>query len=102
LINGYSGGLRAGRPGFGFRARGKFSLLHSVQTGSGAHPVSYSMGTGGIFLGGRAGRRESDHSLPSRAEVTNGGAIPPLPHMSTLLFFTFYALLHVATFTVSK
>jgi hypothetical protein len=27
------------------------SLLHSVQTGSGAHPASYPMGTGGSFPG---------------------------------------------------
>jgi hypothetical protein len=31
-----------------------FSLLHSVQTGSGAHPASYPMGTGGSFPGGKA------------------------------------------------
>jgi hypothetical protein len=28
-----------------------FSLLHSVQTGSGTHPASYAMGTGGCFPG---------------------------------------------------
>jgi hypothetical protein len=27
----------------------EFSLLHIVQTGSGAHPASYPMGTGGSF-----------------------------------------------------
>jgi hypothetical protein len=27
--------------------------------------------------------RESDHSPPSSAEVKKGGAIPPLPHMSS-------------------
>jgi hypothetical protein len=27
--------------------------------------------------------RETDHSLPSSSEVKNGGAIPPLPHMSS-------------------
>jgi hypothetical protein len=32
----------------------EFSLLHIVQTGSGAHPTSYLMGTGGSFPGGRA------------------------------------------------
>jgi hypothetical protein len=26
-----------------------FSLLHSIQSGSGAHPVSYPMVTGGYF-----------------------------------------------------
>jgi ABC-type cobalt transport system substrate-binding protein len=30
-----------------------FSILHSVQTDFGAHPVSYSIGTGGDFLGGK-------------------------------------------------
>jgi hypothetical protein len=34
-----------------FLVRSEFSLLHIVQTGSGAHPVSYSMGTAGFFLG---------------------------------------------------
>jgi hypothetical protein len=33
---------------------GKFSLHHGVQNGSGAHPVSYSMGTRGSFPGGKA------------------------------------------------
>jgi hypothetical protein len=31
----------------------EFSLCHVVQTGSGAHPTSYSMGTAGSFPGGR-------------------------------------------------
>jgi hypothetical protein len=30
----------------------EFSLLHVVQTGSGAHLASYPMGTGSSFLGG--------------------------------------------------
>jgi hypothetical protein len=33
----------------------------------------------GIKLPGR----ETDHSPPSSADVKNGGAIPPLPHMSS-------------------
>jgi hypothetical protein len=32
----------------------EFSLLHVVQTGSGVHPTSYSMGSGGFFPGGKA------------------------------------------------
>jgi hypothetical protein len=32
----------------------KFSVLHVVHTGSGAHPASYPMGNGGAFLGGKA------------------------------------------------
>jgi hypothetical protein len=31
-----------------------FSLLHVVQTGSGAHTASFPMGTGGSFPGGKA------------------------------------------------
>jgi hypothetical protein len=31
----------------------EFSLLHVFQTGSGAHPTSYPMGTGGPFTGGK-------------------------------------------------
>jgi hypothetical protein len=45
-----------------------FSLVHSVQTGSKAQPVSYPMGTGGCFPGNKA------------AEVKKGGAIPSLFH----------------------
>jgi hypothetical protein len=33
---------------------GNFSLRHNVQTGSGAYPASYPMGTGGPFPGGKA------------------------------------------------
>jgi hypothetical protein len=43
---------------------GNFSLHHSVQSGSGAHPASYPMGTRGSFPG-----READHPPPSSAEV---------------------------------
>jgi hypothetical protein len=32
-----------------YREGKDFSLLHSVQTGSGAHPASYSMDPGGCF-----------------------------------------------------
>jgi hypothetical protein len=43
---------------------GNFPLHHHIQNGSGAHPASYPMGTGGSFLG-----READHSSASSAEV---------------------------------
>jgi hypothetical protein len=49
-----------------------FSSSLCVQTGSGAHPASYTMGTGGPFPGGKARQgRDADHSLPSSAEVVN-------------------------------
>jgi hypothetical protein len=51
----YWDSLQAGRP----RGRGSSpgrvkNFLHVVQTGSGADPASYSMGTGGSFPGGKA------------------------------------------------
>jgi hypothetical protein len=52
--------LKAGRPGIESR-QGK---PQGVQTGSGAHPASYPMGSWG--------------SPPSSAEVKKDGAIPPL------------------------
>jgi hypothetical protein len=44
-----------------------FSSSPCVQTGSGAHPASYPMGTGGKAWPGR----DADHSPPSSAEVKN-------------------------------
>jgi hypothetical protein len=51
-----------------------FLVSHNVQTGSGAHPASYPVGTIGSFPG-----RAVDHSPSYSAEIKNGGAIPPLP-----------------------
>jgi hypothetical protein len=71
--------------GIRFPAGAKVSyLLHDFQSGSGAHPISYTMCIAGWFRGGlKRPRREFDHSPPSSAEVNNGGAIPPLPHTSS-------------------
>jgi hypothetical protein len=47
-----------------------FSSSLCVQTGSGAHPGSCTVGTGGSLSGGKAGPgRDADHTPPSRAEV---------------------------------
>jgi hypothetical protein len=49
-----------------------FSSILCVQTGSGAHPASCTMGTGGPFPGDKARTgRDADHSSPSSAEVVN-------------------------------
>jgi hypothetical protein len=49
-----------------------FSSNLCVQTGSGAHPASCTMGTVGPFLGGKARPgRDADLSPPSSAEVVN-------------------------------
>jgi hypothetical protein len=43
-----------------------------VQTGSGVHPASCTVGTGGPFPGAKARQgRDADHSPPSSAEVEN-------------------------------
>jgi hypothetical protein len=49
-----------------------FSSSLCLQTGSVAHPASCTMGTGGVFPGGKArSGREADHSPPPNAEVDN-------------------------------
>jgi hypothetical protein len=49
-----------------------FSSSLCVQTGSGAHPASCSLGIGGPFPGVKARPgRDADHSPPSSAEVVN-------------------------------
>jgi hypothetical protein len=49
-----------------------FSCSLCVQTSSGAHPASCTMGTGGTFPGGKARpSSDADHSPSSSAEVMN-------------------------------
>jgi hypothetical protein len=49
-----------------------FSSVLCVQTGSGAHPASCPMGTGGPFSGAKARPGlGADHSSQSSAEVVN-------------------------------
>ena len=56
-------------PGIESRWEGRFSA--PVQTGPGAHPASYTMGTGS-FLGVKRPGSGSDHPPPSSAEVKEG------------------------------
>jgi hypothetical protein len=65
--------------GYGLDGRGvgvrvpvgaRCSPLHVVQTGCGAHPSPYPMGTGGFSPGVKRPGREADHSPPS-TEVNN-------------------------------
>jgi hypothetical protein len=76
----YSDGLWAGQPGLKSRQGQGFFLLHSIQTDSGAHPISYTMETGSISRGVKRPEREPDHSPPPSAKVKSDGAIAPLPH----------------------
>jgi hypothetical protein len=49
-----------------------FTSILCVQTGSGAHPASCPMGTGGPFPGGKsAAGRDADHLPPSSADIVN-------------------------------
>jgi hypothetical protein len=66
-------GWMTGRSRFDLRQRRKdFSSSLCIQTGSGAHPSSCTMGTGGPFPEAKARLgRDADHSLPSSAEVEN-------------------------------
>ena len=58
--------LLAGRSGDGIPVETRFSA--PVQTGPGAHPASYTMGTGS-FPGVKRPRRGGDHPPESSAEV---------------------------------
>jgi hypothetical protein len=51
----------------------KFSFSPCVQTGSGGHRASYTVGTGGSFRGGKARMgRDAGHSPPSSAKFKKG------------------------------
>jgi hypothetical protein len=45
--------------------------LRNSQTSCGAHPTSYSVGTGGSFLGAKRPGREANHWPPRSAEIKN-------------------------------
>jgi hypothetical protein len=64
----YRGWLRARRSGDRIPVGARF-FAH-VQTGPGAHPTSYTMGTGS-FPGVKRPGRDADHPPPPSAEVEN-------------------------------
>jgi hypothetical protein len=66
----------------------EYSFLHVVQTGSGAHPASYPMGTDGSFPGIKWSGLEADYSRPTSAEVKKiwiYTSIPPCAFMAQCL-----------------
>jgi hypothetical protein len=76
-------GLRAGRPGFDSRQRQKilfYSTAFRPALGSTQPSVQWASGAPSMRI--KQGR-EVYHSLPSSVVVKNGGAIPPLSHMSS-------------------
>jgi hypothetical protein len=63
----------AGRSGFDPRRAEEFYSSLCVQTGCGAHPASYPVGTGSPFLGGKARLgHDANHSPPSSADLDEG------------------------------
>jgi len=50
---------------------GAGDLLHCIQTDSGVHPASYSMGTGALSPGVKQPGHEADHSPLPSDEVKN-------------------------------
>jgi hypothetical protein len=59
-----------GLDGSGIESQWGARFIVHVQTGPGAHPASYTMGTES-FPGVKWPRRGADHPPPSSAEVTN-------------------------------
>jgi hypothetical protein len=74
-VLGYSVWLRTGRPGDRGSIPGRskvFSFNLCVQTGSGDHTASCTMGTGDPFPEAKARPgRDADHTPPSSADVLN-------------------------------
>lgn len=59
----------------------RISILHSVQTTSGAHSSSCQTSTGGFFFGPKVARFEADHSSLSSAEVGISQSYTSTPHI---------------------
>jgi hypothetical protein len=57
------------------------SSLHSIPMSSGAHLARFQRVPGAFNRVVKRLGREADDSPPSAAEVKNGGAIPPFPHV---------------------
>jgi hypothetical protein len=70
---------------------GNFSLLYRVSTDSGAHPVSFPVGTEALFPGVKQSWREADHSPPSSADVKE--CVELYLH-SQYVFMTWYLVKH--------
>jgi hypothetical protein len=70
---------------------------HRVQTGSGAHKTLVKWELGALSPGVKWPAREADQSPPCSAELKKGGAIPPLPRMSS--WHSTYLIKHRHNFT---
>jgi hypothetical protein len=59
----------------------RFSFLHVVQTGSRAHPASYTMDPGALSPGVKRPGREADHSPLTSAKVKKTWVYMSTPSM---------------------
>jgi len=76
--------LWAGRAVFSSRQGQWFFLRHRIQTGSGAHPASCSIGNGALSPGVQRPAREAYHSPPSSTKVKNAWSYSSTsPNMSS-------------------
>ena len=62
------------------------SFLQDVQTGSDAHPTSYSVGSLGSFLGVERLGREANHSPSSNSEAKNEWSRTSTPTSAFMAF----------------
>jgi hypothetical protein len=85
-----------------------FSLHHSIQTGSGAHPASCIIGTRGCFPRGEMTETCSQNSPLSSAKAKNGRAVPPLSHQHVMVLkwvstgMTLYSFFSISCIKLSK
>jgi len=92
--------LWAGQPGIrmllGVR---DFSVLQNVQTGSGAHPASCSLGTGVLSWGLKWLGHYINHRPPSSANLKNEWSYTSSPFMclNCMDSENFYIFLHLVT-----
>jgi hypothetical protein len=63
----------------------EFPLLHVVQAGSGAHSTPVKWVPSALSTEVKGPGREAEHSHPSSAEIKNGGAMPLLMYLHSIM-----------------
>lgn len=62
----------------------RYCLLQNFQTGSGVHPVPYSVGVASTFLELKRPAREADHASLSSSEVKNECSLTSIPEYASV------------------
>jgi len=65
------------------QGQGIFSLRHEFNTGTGAHPASYLMGTGRTFLGIKRLELNLTNHIHLMAKLKMRGTVYSLPYKSS-------------------